>query len=271
MESVSALRYEAVSFAYPGAGAPALDGVSLAVDAGEGVGILGPNGAGKSTLLRLAMALLQPTAGSVAVAERGTRGLHPEDFAGVAGFLFQTPEAQLFARTVREEVAFGPRRLGWDEARIASRVDGVLDALELAGHAETHPYDLPAPRRRLVALATALAAAPRLLLLDEPTAGLDRPGRELVRAATAAFRRGGGAVVAVTHDPVFALEALDRAVVLDRGRLAADTSMTEALAAPDAPLPPPPYAEVAARLRLPAASPRFEAVAAALAASLGAQ
>ncbi|HEU4700343.1 MAG TPA: ABC transporter ATP-binding protein [Gemmatimonadales bacterium] len=255
------LRLEGVGFAYPGAPAPALDGVTLEMAAGEGVALLGPNGAGKTTLTRLAMALLHPARGTVTVAGRATRGRAPEDLADVAGYLFQQPEAQLFERTVRAEVAFGPRRLGWDEARVAARVDAVLAALDLAPSADVHPYDLPVPRRRLVALAAALAAEPRLLLLDEPTAGLDRVGRGLVERAVRAVRASGVAVLAVTHDPGFAVEALERGVLLAHGRIVRDAPLDAVLGSDPAALPLPPAAEVARRLGLASASLRLADVA----------
>jgi energy-coupling factor transport system ATP-binding protein len=262
------LAFDGVRFAYAAGAAPALDGVSLALGAGEGAALLGPNGAGKTTLTRLAMALLAPQAGTVTVAGRATRGRAPEDLADVAGYLFQVPEAQLFERRVRDEIAFGPRRLGWDEPRVRARVDAVLERLDLARAAEVHPYDLPLPRRRLVALGAALAADPVLLLLDEPTAGLDRVGRTLVQRTVLEARAQGVAVLAVTHDTGFAVEALDRGIVLAHGRVVRDGPLGDVLATAasgSAVLELPPHAAVARRLALTSASLRLDDVAAALA------
>ena len=111
MDAMTPLVLESVRFGY--GIEPVLEGVSLRVAAGEGVALLGVNGAGKTTLTRLAMALRHPSAGRVLTAGRDTAGRQPEDLADVAGYLFQHPEAQLFARTVHAEVAFGPERLGW--------------------------------------------------------------------------------------------------------------------------------------------------------------
>jgi energy-coupling factor transport system ATP-binding protein len=259
------LALDDVAYAYPRAAAAALDGVSLEVSPGEGVALLGPNGAGKTTLTRLAVALLAPARGVVRVAGRATRGLAPEDLAAAAGYLFQHPEAQLFARSVRAELAFGLERQGWEAERVERRVHEVLAELDLASCAETHPYDLPAPRRRIVALGAALAAGPALLILDEPTAGLDRAGRELVQRVVAARRAAGTAVLAVTHDMAFALEALDRAVVLRAGRLVRDAPLADVLGGPGDPHPLPPHAELARRLGLGAPSLRLADVARALA------
>lgn len=245
MGAVTPLVLEGVRFGY-GAG-PVLDGVSLRLEAGEGVALLGANGAGKTTLTRLAMALRHPQQGRVTTCGQGTAGRKPEDLADVAGYLFQHPEAQLFAQTVRAEVAFGPEQLGWSADRIARATAAVLEELGLAPHAEQHPYDLPAPTRRLVALAAALVAAPTLLILDEPTAGLDRSSRARVAAAVTARRRAGAAVLAVTHDFGFAAAVLDRGIVLGGGRVAYDTGLTELLGRhPD--FPAPPLLELARRL-----------------------
>ncbi len=227
----------------------ALAGVDLEVRAGEAVGLFGPNGAGKSTLTRLAVALLQPSAGTVVTTGRDTRGRAPEGFADVCGYLFQRPEDQLFAATVRDEVAFTPRQLGWDRRRSEAAVGQVIERLGLAGVAGEHPYDLPRPRRRLVALASALVASPRLLVLDEPTAGLDRGSRRVVAEVVREARGDGAGVLAVTHDPEFAVAALERGVVLDAGRVVAAGPLARLLgAAGAAGLPIPPAAALARAL-----------------------
>jgi energy-coupling factor transport system ATP-binding protein len=263
MTDAPVLEYREVRFAYPHAGREALAGVTLAIGRGEGVALIGPNGAGKTTLMRLGMALAHPTGGEVRVAGLPTAGRGPEDVAAFAGYLFQQPESQLFERTVRAEIAFGLRQLGWEAERIRRRVDAVLDGLGLAGVGEVHPYDLPLPRRRVVALGAAIAAEPRLLLLDEPTAGLDRAGRELVAGVVRAHLETGGAAVAVTHDTRFALETLERSVLLERGRVTAEGASAEVLAAGGFPFPA--HAAIATRLPLNVRSLRLTDVARALA------
>ena len=255
-----------VTVRYAGAEAPAVSDVSLSVAPGEGLALLGANGAGKTTLLRTAMALIQPSGGTVEVAGRDTRGRHPEDLADVAGYAFQNPEAQLFERSVRAEIAFGPKQLGWSESAIGEVTAELLDRLELCSWADTHPYDLPAPRRRIVALAATLAARPRLLLLDEPTAGLDRAGRLIVERAVMAARSAGTAVVAVTHDGDLTIESFDRAVLLEHGRVTRAGRVVDLLGSTaDVPALPAP-AELDRRLGLQAGSLGRAAVARALAA-----
>ena len=260
-----ALRFRDVSLTYRGAAEPALDRVSFDVAAGDGVALLGANGAGKTTALRLAMALIHPTTGSVTAGGRATAGAAPEDLAGRVGYLFQRPEDQLFERTVLREVSFGPHRLGWSAARTAAAVGRVLAELGLSRFADAHPYDLPAPRRRLVGLAAALVTEPALLLLDEPTAGLDRSARALVRDVVTARRGAGTGVLAVTHDGEFVVEALDRAIALERGRIVADAAAAGVIGAGLHGVPDwPPYAEVAIGLGLRPRSPRMYDVATAL-------
>ncbi len=220
---MTVLCFDRVHFGY--GGRPAIDDLTLSVDAGEGVALLGPNGAGKTTAARLAMALEQPDRGEVTVAGASTRGRQPEDLAAAVGFLFQDPRAQLVERTVQLEVAFGPRALGWEESRVSGAVADVLGQLGLTEVAGSHPYDLPLPTQRLVGLGSVLVAGPRLLLLDEPTAGLDRMGRERVCRVVGQHRAKGTAVVAATHDVGFAIEALDRGILLSEGRVLADGSL----------------------------------------------
>lgn len=216
-----ALRFDEVSFGYR-PDARALDRITLEIGSGEAVGLFGANGAGKSTLLRLAMALEHPLEGTITTLGRATTGRHPEDFAPRVGFLFQSPERQLFAASVRGECSLAPKLAGWDPDRIAAGVAATLAELGLTDTAEQHPYDLPLPRRRLVALAAVLAVDPDLLLLDEPTAALDCASRNRVIHVIRERVRRGRTVLAITHDPILAHEALDRGVVLGRGRVVDD-------------------------------------------------
>ncbi|MBP6572806.1 MAG: ABC transporter ATP-binding protein [Gemmatimonadales bacterium] len=243
-------------------GPAVLRGVSLAVHAGEAVGLFGANGAGKSTLLRLAMALDHPTQGVVTARGVDTRGRHPEDLAPAVGFLFQQPERQLFSASVRAECAVGPRLAGWNSTQVADAVAAVLSELGLEDVADEHPYDLPVPRRRLVALAAVLATDPELLLLDEPTAALDGASRTRVAGVVRARVARGRAVVAITHDAAFAHEALDRALWLRDGRITMEGATRSVLSAGGHDLPATLLAALA--LGLPPGEDRHVAVAAAL-------
>jgi energy-coupling factor transporter ATP-binding protein EcfA2 len=268
------LRFDGVSFAYSGRGEngvlPVLREVSFAIGAGERVALLGRNGAGKSTLARLITGLLRPNNGTVWVGDWDTRGRRPEELARRVGSMFQHADQQLFARTVREDVAFGPRALGFDPADVARRTTHALALLDLTSLADEHPYDLPLPFRKLAALAGALALEPALLVLDEPTAGLDPALQGRVGRAIGERAAGGTTLLVITHDLGFAAETLDRALVLDAGKLARDEPVHRLLAAPGrlAPLglAPPQLVELSLALALPGTPVRIAAVADALAA-----
>jgi energy-coupling factor transport system ATP-binding protein len=211
-----------VRYTYPG-GVEAVRGVSLQIGAGERVALLGRNGAGKSTLVRHLNGLLHPSSGRALVAGNDTRNVSVAACARHVGIVFQDIRNQLFAATVREELRFGPRNLGYPAARIDELVAEALAALALEDAADSHPYDLPAPRRRLVAIAAIVAMDPMLLVLDEPTAGLDNAAIDLLEALVAERAARGRSVLVVTHDLDFCFEALDRIVLMQGGEVILDT------------------------------------------------
>lgn len=198
------LGFSGASLGYPGAAGPVVTGLDLELRAGECLALAGLNGAGKSTVLKGAAGLLHPSAGRAlgladAQAARFARARARTRAAGAVGLLLQNPAEQLFERTVLREVAFGLSKRGPEAARIPA----VLAALGLADAAETHPYELPASARRLVALATVLVRGPRVLLLDEPTEALDADGVARLQAALGGVLDSGGAVLLATHDETF--------------------------------------------------------------------
>lgn len=259
------LRMEGVRFGYS-AIRPVVVDVNLTVAEGEAVALFGANGAGKTTVLRLAMGLLRPVGGFCFAAGFDTRVHEPSDLARQVGFMFQHPENQLFAPSVREEFAFGPRQLGWSAAEVDHRLRELLPRLGLADVAGTHPWDLPLPARRLVTLGCALMVRPALLLLDEPSAGLDRASKETLCRVLREEVARGVAVLAVTHDAAFAVEAFDRAIVMERGMTQRQGPVAEVLAADLADVPGlPPALAVLAGLGLAPAGARRADRAAALA------
>ena len=187
------LELREVSFQYP-AGVLALDGISLSIGSGEAVALIGENGAGKTTLAKLLNGLLRPTSGTVLVGEDDTRRYTPAQLSRHVGFVFQNPDDQLFARTVRDEVAFGPRNQRVSAGEVRARVDHALDDVGLGSAIDRHPYDLTAPERKRVALAAALAMQTPALILDEPTIGQDSGGvRPTRHAGRPPARRGADA------------------------------------------------------------------------------
>ena len=217
------IRCEGVTFTYPD-GAPALTGLDLEIGPGERVAITGRNGSGKSTLVRHWNGLLRPSAGQVLIDGRPTEGRGVADLARTVGVSFQDSGSQLFARTCRDEVAFGARNVGLRGSALDSAVDAALAAVGLEGRAGENPYDLGLARRKLLAIASVLAMGTPVVVLDEPTPGQDADGHNRLRAIVANLATEGRTVVAVSHDRDFIADAFERVVVLDAGRVIADGS-----------------------------------------------
>ncbi|WP_422936418.1 ABC transporter ATP-binding protein [Sinomonas sp. P47F7] len=224
-DAVPLAELERVTFAYAARGAsasqlPVLDGASLAACAGEVLALTGPNGAGKSTALRHLAGLARPLSGTVRIEGADIAGVPAGRVAASVGTLFQDPRDQLFERTALREVSFGLATLGLSREAARDRALEALDAVGLARQSDVHPYELSASAQRLVALATVLARRPRVLLLDEPTVGLD--GRALARldAAVTDAARAGSAVVLSTHDRAWARRRAHRVLALESGRFA---------------------------------------------------
>jgi energy-coupling factor transport system ATP-binding protein len=215
------IRCEALRFAYPD-GTVALEGLDLSIEAGERVAIVGPNGSGKSTLVRHWNGLLRATAGRVLVDGRTTEGRRVAALARVVGLVFQDPTRQLFRGSVRAEVEFGARNVGLRGRDLDAAVDDALRALALTDDVRTSPYDLGPSRRRLLAIASVLAMRTPVVVLDEPTIGLDDGQRHVVGALVERLAAEGRTVVAISHDARFVLERFPRAVRLDAGRIVAD-------------------------------------------------
>ena len=209
-----------LGFSY-GPGAQALDGVSLEVPVRATTAIVGQTGSGKSTLLRLLCGLEAADAGSLTVCginaatKRGRRQVRR-----AVGYVMQHPERQLFAQTVAEDVAFGPRNQGLSAAEVEGRVAHALDLVGLADRRDASPFELSGGQQRLAAIAGVLAMEPELLVLDEPTAGLDPSGRARLRALMADLAAHGVTLLQVTHSMEDAARA-DHVVVLDQSHVLA--------------------------------------------------
>ena len=231
-----ALTLTDIAYRYPVASAPecapALDGVSLTVEPSELVLVLGATGSGKSTLLRIAAGLLGATAGEASIDGEPLTG---RSARGAVGLVFQDAEAQLFAETVADDVAFGPRNLG---ATAPEAAETAREALQRVGldpevYGQRSPFGLSGGEARRAAIAGVLAMGPRYLLLDEPTAGLDARGRAAVRALIGAERARSGIVV-VSHSAAEFLGEADRVLLLADGRAAFEGTADQLVADPSA-------------------------------------
>lgn len=218
--ALPAVTVHDVSYAYPG-GAQALAGISLTVQPGEFVALVGPNGGGKSTLARHLNGLLRPQQGTVTVQGQPTAGRPVGELARHVGYVFQNPDHQIFAPTVREEVAFGPRNLGLAGQALAQRVAEALAAFDLSALAEAPPAVLGYGLRRLVTLASVWAMHPPIWLLDEPTTGLDARLTGLLMERLHGLHRAGHTILLITHDLKLAA-ATQRMIGISQGRVALD-------------------------------------------------
>lgn len=224
---MTALAAEELVHVYREGGVRALDGVSLRIAPGERVALIGQNGSGKTTLVRHLNGLLRPTSGRVLVDGADAATLTVAQLARTVGLVFQDPDRQIFAPSVRAEVEFGPRNVGLAGRDLRAAVADALAATGLAGSESVNPYDLGGSRRKLLALASVLAMRTPVLVLDEPTTGQDARGVAVVRAVIDEAQRSGRTVIAVSHDMRFVAEALDRVVVMREGRVVLDGTPAE--------------------------------------------
>jgi energy-coupling factor transport system ATP-binding protein len=214
---------------YP-AGVEALSGVSLTVRQAEFVAIVGENGAGKTTLAKHLIGLLRPTSGTVRVQGRDVRRVPVHQVAQWVGFLFQDPDLQIFNNSVREEVAYGLGLRRLPQPVISARTQAALERVGLAAHAEDHPYTLSRGQRQRLAVASVLALQPPILVVDEPSTGLDYSETLSMMALLEEYRQGGGTVLIITHDVEMAVRFAHRIVIMAHGRLAHDLPVHMAIA-----------------------------------------
>ena len=211
---MAVLEIENLSFSYRNS-SPALHGISLRAD--ETLGLIGANGAGKSTLLKILIGLEQGYAGSVRVRGQEARGKGLAEIRKRTGYVFQDSESQLFLRTVREDVAFGPRNQGRpDWERVAAE---ALERAGLGGLENRNVYQLSGGEKKLAAIAGVLAMGAETLLLDEPSAALDPANRERLIAILNALP---GVKVIASHDLDFIYDTCKRVVLLSHGQIVAD-------------------------------------------------
>ncbi len=211
-----------ISFAYDQR--PVLADLDLSIPSGQFAVLTGDNGAGKTTLSKHLIGLLHPTGGTVRLFGEDIIDRPIGQIARQVGFAFQNPEVQIFNPTVWEEVAFGPRNIGLDDREIRRTVEEALDQFGLSGLADYPPAELSFSTRRMVALASVTALNTPVLVLDEPTVGLDAAGCGRVFEWLEGRHRAGATIILVTHDMEMAARCAERLLVLDGGRIAADGS-----------------------------------------------
>jgi cobalt/nickel transport system ATP-binding protein len=214
-----------VTFAYDEGGrpVPAIKGIDLVAEPGSTVALLGPSGSGKSTLLMVLRGLLEPDAGVVVLDGSVAADKEYARRQREIGLVFQEPETQLFATTARDDVAFGPRQLGWPADMVDAAVEEALDLVGLTGNefGERHPYSLSGGEQRRLALAGVLAMRPKMLLLDEPFVSLDPGARRDLAAVVRRLVESGMGLMLATHDVDQAWSLCDERLLLVGGELVA--------------------------------------------------
>ncbi len=214
---VEALSITHLNFAFPG-GIRALNDINLCIKREERVALLGPNGAGKSTLLLHLNGTLRSN-GAVRVLSWPVNESNLKEIRRSVGLVFQDPDDQLFSATVFDDVAFGPLNLGWPEAKTREAVSRALEQVGMAGFGERAPHHLSLGEKKRVAIATVLAMAPEIIVLDEPSSNLDPAGKwQLVNL----LRSLSVTMIIATHDLDVAKALCSRAIIIDKGRIVAD-------------------------------------------------
>jgi energy-coupling factor transport system ATP-binding protein len=211
-----------VSYRYAGDAPPALDQVSLTIQRGEFVAFVGQNGAGKTTLAKTFNGILMPTSGDVIVSGQETRAAGLDVLARIVGYVYQNPDHQIFSNTVREEIAFGPRNLGLPPAEVTQAVAQALKLVGMEADADTYPFLLGRGQRQKLAVAAVLAMGSPVLVVDEPTTGLDLRGALGIMDLLRQWNADGRTIVIITHDMNIVAEYSPRTVVMAQGRVLAD-------------------------------------------------
>ncbi len=219
------VRVRDLSFCYPD-GQVALRGIDFTAREGERVALVGPNGAGKSTLLLHLNGILRGS-GSVEIEGLAVADDSLPRIRALVGLVFQNPDDQLFSPTVFDDVAYGPLYMGLGKEEIKDRVARALAAVGMSGFEDRMPHHLSIGERKRISLATVLSMEPRILALDEPSAGLDPQAR---RGLISLLRGLPQTLVASTHDMHLVRDLFDRTVIMHEGRIVSDAPTPEALA-----------------------------------------
>jgi cobalt/nickel transport system ATP-binding protein len=207
-----------LKYTYPD-GTPALAGISFRITHGESVGVVGANGAGKSTLLMHINGCMSPSEGTVRIGDYPLTKKTLPSVRGRVGMIFQDPDDQLFMPTVYDDVAFGPLNQGFPHDEVESLVVYALETVGAAHLKHRPPYKLSGGEKRAVAIATVLSMSPDILLMDEPSSGLDPKARRQLIALLKSFEH---TKIIATHDLDLVLDLCERTIVLNQGWVAAD-------------------------------------------------
>lgn len=230
------INFKNVSFIY-GEKTPfeklALDNIDLAIKSGEFVGIIGHTGSGKSTLIQHFNGILKPTTGDVFIGDMNTKDkeLAKSGLRYKIGLVFQYPEYQLFEETIEKDIAFGPKNMGLSEEEVTARVKEAMEivGLDYETKKDKSPFEISGGQKRRVAIAGILAMKPDILILDEPTAGLDPKGRdELFFQIKNLYEKNNITIVLISHSMEDVAKLVNRIIIMKNGKIHLDKNTKEA-------------------------------------------
>lgn len=201
---------------------PVLNGIDLVIHRGEFVTLAGQNGSGKTTLAKHFNGLLSPGSGTLLLGGIPVQKWKAAELAGTVGYVFQNPDHQIFRPTVREEVLFGPVNLGLDDREADARVAEALETVGLTGYDDRDPFMLTKGESQRLAVASILAMHPQILILDEPTTGLDHPDQIRMMDLLTRLNRRGHTVIMITHSMTLTAQFADRVIVMENGSILTD-------------------------------------------------
>lgn len=230
---MKAIEAQMLSYKYAD-GSVALQEVSLEVNKGDFIGILGANGSGKTTLLQCLDGIIKNFKGSVFIESQDVKKLSPREIYSKMGLVFQNPDDQLFAGTLKEDVAFGPTNMGFNTKEVAERVDQALFDVELDGLSGKSIHHLSFGQKKRACIAGLLAMGHRILLMDEPTAGLDPMGEyKMMKLLKKLNSEGNTTIVMATHSVDLVPLFLDRLIILSKGSIHRQGTPEEVFNAPE--------------------------------------
>lgn len=220
-EKVIAVQVSDLSYQY-NSGQPALQGIDLAIDAGEFVALIGQNGAGKTTLAKHLNGLLKPTSGNVIVDGMNTSQYDTSHLSKTIGYVFQNPDHQIFSASVEKELEFGLKNAGFKGKEVKERVNHILLYTGLERYRNVHPFSLGKGERQMVAVASILVLNPKVLIIDEPTTGSDWVGIQTMMALIRKLHRDGTTIIMISHDMDLVAQYAKRIIVLKDGSITLD-------------------------------------------------
>lgn len=221
-----AIEIKNASFAYPN-GYVAIDNINITINDGERVAIVGQNGAGKTTAAKMMNGLNRPSEGDVIIDGTNTKDKTTAFIAKTVGYVFQNPDDQIFNQTVKAEIEYMPRYFKLPEKEIKERVNYGVELSGIEEFLKINPYDLPYPIRKFVAIAAVIASKPKYIILDEPTAGQDKHGIEILSKMIDRLQKDGVTVLTITHDMEFAVNNFSRVVAMAHKNIIADGTPQE--------------------------------------------